>query len=115
MIVSANPRGIKRYPISETLAPFHRRLENSLKNILKLRQMNFPAAIILLPRARGTVTRYILDASVRAGSGYARGEIVKLRERSDARDRLCVTLELRVSGRSFGSPRIYSVIINAAR
>lgn len=75
----------------------------------------FPSLDYIITVCTWRVTRYILDASVRAGSGYARGEIVKLRERSDARDRLCVTLELRVSGRSFGSPRIYSVIINAAR
>lgn len=79
------------------------------------RDGNFPSTIILLPHARVHRAVYILDASLRAGSGYARGEIVKLRECSDAGDRLCVTLELRASGRSFGSPRIYSVIINAAR
>lgn len=67
----------------------------------------------------------ILDASrIRSGSGYARGEIVKLRWRggggrcSGARDRsgLCITLELAAFPAGVpGAPRIHPVIIKRSQ
>lgn len=63
------------------------------------RSFEFPELLLLLPHARVHYAVRILDASrIRSGSGYARGEIVKLRGGgcSGARDRsgLCITLEL---------------------
>lgn len=85
------------------------------------RSFEFPQLLLLLlPHARVHYAVRILDASrIRSGSGYARGEIVKLRGRGGELQRRARSVGVvhHVRTRAFpvgvpAAPRIHPVIIN---